>query len=297
MTTTMTNEVSLETSKKELEKVSNMVTVYYVTDPVCSYCWEFEPAIRKFVTLYKDKINFKIILGGLMPSLESIAMDKTIETGAKTIGEHWRENSKKFKMPISGEVMFKDPVTSSFPASLAFKQVQKISDTSSQKFLRGVREELFAFNLNISKDKVLEDILFRIDRNGKKIVSDSKNEETKEDFDIDLKTTLKLEVTGFPTVVFKNEEGKIKKVVGLHTFNDLEEALNEVSSTTIEKNPLPTLKEMFNFSRNIFKEEIKVMYDLKDEEIMSFIEKNLGKDTYEVRECLNTFFIIHKPGL
>jgi predicted DsbA family dithiol-disulfide isomerase len=32
----------------------NAITLYYVTDPICSHCWALEPALRSFIEQYGE---------------------------------------------------------------------------------------------------------------------------------------------------------------------------------------------------------------------------------------------------
>lgn len=271
------------------------IKVIYATDPICSYCWEIEPILRKFQLEYKDVIDFKTIMGGLLPDIETFKNNMDASFNVLELEKHWIEAGKHYGMPIVGTIWSTDPIQSSYPPSLVFKQLQKLSDTSSLKFLRVIREELFAFNRNISKDKVLEDILNRIDRNGKKIVSDSKTLEAKELLEEDLALNLKLKVTGFPTVIMKNEDGLTETLVGFRPYEDYKNALERLS---YGKAPSPRkieLKELFSFSKNLFEKEIMEIYNLEKEEVIPFLNKELGEDIYEVRKVMDTFFVILNP--
>ena len=57
---------------------------------------------------------------------------------------------------------------------------------------------------------------------------------------------------------------------------------------------LPELMDMFDISRFIFLKEIETMYELKPEEVEPFILHNLSEDSYEMREILNSRYIIRR---
>ena len=41
-------------------------TLVYVTDPLCSGCWAFEPAWRRLRCHYQDVVTVRIVYGGLL---------------------------------------------------------------------------------------------------------------------------------------------------------------------------------------------------------------------------------------
>ncbi len=269
------------------------INVFYVTDPICCYCWEAEPYIRKFQTLYKGKINFQVVMGGLLEKWAGFSDEGNGINAPSDVGGHWREAAERFGMPIDGTVWEKDPLASSYPPSIVYKLVREISKTSSERFLRSARERVMVFNQNIAKDAVLEEVLYRIDRNGKKIVGDSKTEAAAKLLKGDLALAAKLGAYSFPTVVILGEDGDGVKVTGFSTTETYEAALEQVAGD-IEPNPLPELKDMFNLSKNVFFKEIEVMYDLEPEAIEAFIAHNLPENSYEIREILNTKYMIRK---
>ncbi|WP_306790281.1 DsbA family protein [Staphylococcus sp. GDX8P47P] len=42
------------------------LTLYYVTDPMCSHCWAFEPILNKLLVQYGHLFNFQMVMGGLL---------------------------------------------------------------------------------------------------------------------------------------------------------------------------------------------------------------------------------------
>ena len=292
--------IDLNDEFEETQKIKEIkmakVKVFYSTDPICSYCWQAEPILRKFDLLYGDSIEFKTLMGGLLPSWENFSDPANGINKASDVTKHWIEAGEQYGMPIVGTVWESNPLSSSFPPSIIFKMIQKISDSSSKKFLRLAREELFAFNRNISDDIVLEDMLNRIDRNGKKIVEDSKNTESRGLLKEDFLQNMQLGVSGFPTLVFQNDLGETETLVGYQPFSAYEAALNKISHGEIKKKELPNVKELFSFSRNLFEKEIMEIYDLKKEDVIPFLEKELGSDGFEKRDLLFSYFVILNPA-
>lgn len=288
LNTKLNDKVNMEGLKDE------KLNVFYVTDPICVYCWVFEPVIRKFYSLYKDKVNFKVLMGGLLKDWNGFMDEANGISKPEDVKAHYEGLSDKYGLPIDGSLWLDDPITSSYPPAMAVKLVEEISTTSALKILRMIREEVLVFNRNVSKDSVLEDILNRNNRNGAKIVRDIKENHALELLENDIKLAKELGVHAFPTIVITDNKGNGVRLTGYTDFNSLENALMEVSSNEIEPNPLPSLLSLFDNSRNIFFKEIEVMYDLEANMVYDFIAKNLEENSYEIREVLGKKFIIRK---
>ena len=270
------------------------VQMIYVTDPICSYCWEAEPEIEKFTSLYGEHMDVKIVMGGLLESWDDFADEANGIRKPSDVGAHWREAAARYGMPIDGTVWDKEPIESSYPASIAFKLVQQISDTSSKRFLRAIREEVMIFNRNVGKDEVLINVLDRNNRNGKKVVEDTKTDEARALLTGDIALARSLGAISFPTVILLNAEGEGLRIPGLRNFDEYEKALFELTGEEFEPAPLPELEDMFILSRNLFYKEIEVMYDLEPAQVEAFIAHNLPENTYEIREILGASYIIRK---
>ncbi|KAF5061845.1 DsbA family protein [Proteiniclasticum sp. QWL-01] len=278
----------------QLPESSKAIQMIYVTDPLCCYCWQAEPALRKFTALYGQHFDSHILMGGLLESWDGFSDEGNDIRQPKDVGIHWREAAAQFGMPIDGTLWDKDPVRSSYPASILFKLVQQISDTSSRRFLRSIREEVMVKNRNISRDDVLANVLDLNDRNGRKMVEDMKTTEARALLNQDLTLSRQLGATSFPTVIFLKEGTEGIRVAGLQDFETYEQALLDIAGEELEAAPLPELKDMFKLSRTIFFREIEVMYDLEPEAVEAFIQLNLPEDSYEIKEHLNSRYIVRK---
>ena len=94
------------------------IKIIYYTDPICSSCWGIEPQLRKLKLEYGNFIEIEYRMGGLLPdwSYNSGGISKPSD-----VAHHWDEVSAYYDMPIDGNVWLTDPLSSSYPASIAFK--------------------------------------------------------------------------------------------------------------------------------------------------------------------------------
>ena len=206
------------------------ITLYYVTDPICSHCWAIEPVLRRFKEQYGHYFNFQPVMGGLLEKWHDGPIDPAngIYKPADVAG-HWREVGEFSRMPIDGSLMIDNPVQSSFPPSRVFKVIQKHhNDELAYTYLRRAREALFAFNQNISDKTVMIEIVNELGLNGEAIVNEAEQPIGQQLLNEDFSLTRNLGARGFPTIIMINEENKGVKIVGGRPFESYVDGLKQV---------------------------------------------------------------------
>ncbi|NBU05819.1 MAG: hypothetical protein EBT39_05670, partial [Sphingobacteriia bacterium] len=147
--------LSSSITENNIKPIQKKLKILYFTDPVCSSCWVIEPILRKLKMEYGDYLEIEYRMGGLLPSW------KNYERGNIKIpsdaAKHWHEVSKLHDVPIDGDIWFEDPLSSSFPPSIAFKAAQLQSEYKALKFLRIIKEMVFIDKKNITKWDLIEE--------------------------------------------------------------------------------------------------------------------------------------------
>ncbi|MDN6160383.1 MAG: DsbA family protein [Staphylococcus equorum] len=270
------------------------LTLYYVTDPMCSHCWAFEPTLNKLLVQYGHLFNFQMVMGGLLEAWGDGPIDPAngIYKPAD-VTPHWQEVGNYSRMPIDGTIMEIDPVQSSFPASRLYKAIQHVdSPTAAIKFTRLVREAVFVFNKNISDKAVLKHIVEDLYKGDNTIDVDSILNIADSDIGQnllaeDFNLVSQMGVRGFPTIVIVNKDNQGTKIVGARSLETYIDALEKLdTSITIEPNRLPKLSLYLNEQSSLFSKEIEVMYDIEEKDVPNFIEKDLDKSKYTISNIL-----------
>ena len=129
------------TPPKEVPKGTKPVHILYFTDPICSSCWGIEPQLRRLKLEYGDQMELEYRMGGLLPSWE--VYNSGSISKPSDVAHHWDEVSLFYEMPIDGDVWLDDPLSSSYPPSIAFKAAQMQDEKKAVQFLRRIREMVF----------------------------------------------------------------------------------------------------------------------------------------------------------
>ncbi|MBS4196351.1 DsbA family protein [Lederbergia citri] len=270
------------------------IDVYYVTDPICSHCWAIEPVLRRFKEQYGQYFNFHTVMGGLLEKWGDGPVDPANGiNGPADVAGHWREVGEYSRMPIDGTLMIHNPVQSSFPPSRVFKVIQKHhGDEIAYDYLRRAREALFAFNQNIGEKSVMVDIVNHLGLDGEAIVNEAEQPVGEQLLHEDFALARNLGVRGFPSIIMINEENKGVKIVGGRPFDyyvdGLKRALDEENLIPKQQPPLSSLLEK---EKLLFSKEIEVMYDLDQQDINAFVQKELKPGSYEVKELLGELYL------
>ncbi|MFP7295225.1 DsbA family protein [Bacillus safensis] len=277
----------------DFQQSKKSITLYYVTDPICSHCWAIEPVLRRLKEQYGHYFHFQTVLGGLLEKWHDGPIDPAngIYKPADVAG-HWREVGEHSRMPIDGSLMIDNPVQSSYPPSRVFKVIQKHHDDAlAYTFLRRAREALFAFNQNISDITVLIDIVNDLGLNGDVIVHEAGLPSGQELLDQDFTLVRDLGARGFPTIIFVNEENKGVKITGGRSFEVYVEGLKQALNTEeLQPKKRPAVSILLEKEKLLFSKEIEVMYDVDQSDVRSFMKKELPQQQYQMKEVLGELY-------
>jgi putative protein-disulfide isomerase len=272
------------------------ITLYYVTDPICSHCWALEPVLRRFEEEYGHYFQMHTVMGGLLESWDGFADVANGIGSPSDVAGHWREVGEHSRMPIDGSLWLTNPVHSSYPPSRVFKVIQQKDEQLARTFLRRAREAVFAFNENIGDEQVLIKIVNQIGLDGETIVKEAELPAGQQLLTQDFSLARSLGVRGFPTIIMVNEENKGVKIVGARPLDYYLKGLEQVLATTdkLQMKTLPPLPHLLEKEGLLFSKEIEAMYDLEQSEVNLFIAEGLSANTYELKEILGEKYILKK---
>jgi putative protein-disulfide isomerase len=224
------------------KSIEKPIKVIYYTDPICSSCWGIEPQLRKLKLEYGSSIEIEYRMGGLLPdwSYNSGGISKPSD-----VAHHWDEVSIYYDMPIDGDIWLEDPLSSSYPPSIAFKAAQMQDQEKAVVFLREIREMVFLEKKNITKWEYLEAAAKKAGLNTEQFQTDYEGK-AKELFQKDLELGRELGVRGFPTIFFTDKTGKTEKVYGSKPYAAYETAVRALVPNAEKKDYPKDLKALFS---------------------------------------------------
>jgi 2-polyprenyl-6-methoxyphenol hydroxylase-like FAD-dependent oxidoreductase/predicted DsbA family dithiol-disulfide isomerase len=214
-------EVPLVDQKKisSTNKVAkNKMEILYFTDPICSTCWSMQPHLRKFKINYSGNFDFEHVMGGLLPSWNNF--NRGGITQPEDVYPHWLEELRHSGMPVDGTIWLSQPLSSSFPPSIAFKAADLQNKEKAVALLRRLNEYLFIYNLNIATPNVISTAAEDVGLDVSRLLKDWQNAETL--FHKDLRITAENHVVVFPTMIFKMNGEVVATLKGEQDYASME---------------------------------------------------------------------------
>ena len=251
------------TDSLKKEQINKSIKIIYFTDPICSSCWGIEPQLRKLKLEYGKDIEIEYRMGGLLPdwSYNSGGISKPSD-----VAHHWDEVSKYYDMPIDGDVWLTDPLSSSYPPSIAFKAAQLQGDKLAIDFLRRIREMVFLEKKNITKWEHLASAAKQVGLDTDKLKKDIA-EKGKALFEEDLKLAATKGVRGFPTLFVSNSNKELI-VYGFKPYNKFEETINSLANIT-KRDYGKTWENLFLKYNTLTKKEFSILAEISTSEAES----------------------------
>lgn len=260
----------------------NSVEIVEFTDPACTWCWGSEPILRKLQYRFNGQLIIGYVMGGLVKDAHTF-MDPRNNIGGdlkrfnKQVAEHWLEASARHGMPVqaAGFKLFDDENPSTYPMNIAFKAAQMQDEDKANKFLRRMREAIAAEAKQANRMEVLIELVQDSGLNISQFITDMENGKAEKAFEDDKYSTASYQVSGFPSFLLKNKEGKEILLKGYQTYESFKSALNHLAKTELKEskqeiNQEAILQFVATFEK-VTTVEIKETFDLSEVEIKNWL--------------------------
>ena len=178
------------------------LTIYYVVDPMCSWCWGFAPVWREFVPEIPESATVVDLMGGLAPDNEA-PMDSAMR---RYVQDAWRAVKARTGAGFNFEFWYKcEPKRSTYSACRAVIAAGEQASGARRTMYDAIQRAYFFGARNPSDAEVLESIAAEIGLDREKFGEDLRSGHVERILQLELESVAKLGVSGFPTVVGKRE--------------------------------------------------------------------------------------------
>jgi len=242
--------------------------IIYFTDPICSSCWGIEPQLRKLKLEYGHLFEIDYHMGGL---LKDWTYNSGGISGPKDVAHHWDEVSLHYDMPIDGDIWLEDPMSSSYPPSIAFKAAQMQDKEKAIIFLRKMREMLFLEKKNIEKWENVSIAAKKSELNVEKLKVDFETQAEKL-FTEDLELAKKMGVRGFPSI-FISDGKQTEFIYGSKPYIVYEGAIMKLLSKGEKKSYDTSWKSLFKKYPTLTAKEFSILSGKERKEAETFLNK------------------------
>ena len=260
------------------------VRLLYFTDPICSSCWGIEPQLRKLKSEYGDYFTIEYRMGGLLKGWDAYGGSDV--SNPTDVAQHWDEASAHYDMPIDGDVWVEDPLSSSYPPSIAFKAAQMQDAEKALKFLRRIKEMVFLEKKNITRWEHLSQAAVDSGLDAAQLKKDFEGE-AKKHFEEDLAMARQLGVRGFPTIFFSDAEENRFKVYGSKPYEAYEQALLKLYPQAVKNTVQVSSETVFQRYPSVTTKEFAVLTNKNTIEAESILEHLYERHEIEKQSSKN----------
>lgn len=197
-------------------------TLWYIADPMCSWCWGFSPVIEGIRNEYSVLVKVELLLGGLRPGTK----EPMPSSQREEILHHWHSVQRVTGQPFQFEgAMPEGFIYDTEPASRALLAVSEIAPDLTFPFLKTVQTAFYVEQQNVTSPEVLARLAARVgldpQRFSQVFESDSVKKLTLTQFD----KARQWGVHGFPTVIGQSGADYVLLTNGYCSFEELRRKL------------------------------------------------------------------------
>ncbi|MEO8991679.1 MAG: DsbA family protein [Nitrosospira sp.] len=133
--------------------------LWYVADPMCSWCWGFSPVIEAIQREYSGRFEVELLLGGLRPGTKH----PIASTQREQILHHWHAVQRQTAQPFQFEgAMPEGFVYDTEPASRGVVAVSLINREAIFSFFKIVQSAFYVEQQDVTNFDVLSQLAARV---------------------------------------------------------------------------------------------------------------------------------------
>ena len=199
-------------------------TLYYVHDPMCSWCYAFKPTLEKLRKHLDSNIKIVNVVGGLAPHSNEI-MPKEMQEKIENIWYEIQEvTGTKFNHDFWKKCL---PRRSTYLACQA--TILARYENKEEEMINAIQEAYYQKAMNPSDATTLISLAKQIGMDEKKFEEDLKSQKIEEDLQNELNFRRSLYVKTFPSLILKYK----KELYPINIkYNDYESMLNQIKDMT-----------------------------------------------------------------
>ncbi len=197
----------------------------YVMDPMCGWCYGFQPELEQFLEKY-PAAQVDWIMGGLAPDSNQ-PMDESLQ---QTISSYWHQIEEKSQVTFNHDFWkLNTPYRSTYPACRAVVAAERLKPNSAQQMAKAIQSAYYLEAKNPSLEETLIGCASSLGLDEKEFIQVFKSEETEQRFQQHLSITHQLQIQGFPALLYINDNNQAYPLaLGYNNLAGLEQQLKAI---------------------------------------------------------------------
>ncbi len=180
-----------------------ITTLYYVHDPMCSWCWAFRPVWENVQTRLPTELPVKYVLGGLAPD----SQDPMPDDMQSYLQQTWRN----IQNSVPGTQFNFDFWTNNTPRRSTYPACRAVISAANQNpefevpMTLSIQEAYYLNAINPSDDDNLIQLAVQLGLDSKQFMHDLNSEHTQHALMEDIALHQQLGAQGFPSLILVHE--------------------------------------------------------------------------------------------
>jgi putative protein-disulfide isomerase len=198
-------------------------TIIYVFDPLCGFCYAFEPEIQQLEAKYKDKFVFEVISGGMILGDGEGPIGKVAPHIARGYKDIEKMSDARFGDNFLNKIMKQGTykMSSEMP-SIAVELFKSLLPAQSVAFVYEVQKLLYFDGIGLNEPENYRNLATKYGLNADEFIKNLSQPEWKIKAYTQFAMAEKMGVSGYPALIMKHN-GKIQVLsAGFDTFENIE---------------------------------------------------------------------------
>jgi putative protein-disulfide isomerase len=185
--------------------------LYYVVDPMCSWCYGFSPEFDKIAESLSEDIELLYIMGGLAPDSDEPMSEST----KQYIRHHWETVASNTGTKFNYDFWSRgEPKRSTYPACRAVIAAGFQGEENKPKMLKAIQKAYYQQARNPSENQTLIEVAAEIGLDQDLFTNDLTSPGVEQLLHEDFRFKNLLGVQGFPTVVLADGDKYFALTIG-----------------------------------------------------------------------------------
>jgi len=203
-----------------------VATLFYIHDPMCSWCWGFAPTLKKLIASLPDDIVVRRVLGGLAKDTDA-PMPEAMQT---MLQNTWRNIEAK----IPGTNFNFDfwtqcqPRRSTYPSCRAVIAARVQGAQFDELMTHAIQMAYYQQARNPSDNDTLVDLANELGLDKDRFKQDLISAETQQQLETEIEFSRELYAESYPSLVLKKEESTWRIQVDYNDITPMRKLINDL---------------------------------------------------------------------
>lgn len=174
----------------------------YVMDPMCGWCYAFQPELEAFLG-QQNSVQIDWIMGGLAPD-SKVPMDDEMK---QRLSSYWYQLEEKTQVTFNHDFWkLNTPYRSTYPACRAVVSAEHLKAGSAQSMVKAIQSAYYQQAKNPALDDILIECAKTIGLDERAFSEAYTSEGVAQRFHQHLSIARQLQVNGFPALFFIDDK-------------------------------------------------------------------------------------------